>query len=147
MLYSERVSGAGYRGGGNHCKERGVLHCRAPHSPLSSLVTQGRFTAGIIAILWQFGLEDLAVDLKRTNGVYQTWNLLSLCQDLHTWFGNLNLWFKATDEVRHSEDFPLALTDYVCSPTAIGSVFLTQAVRSTSAASPIVLRHPIVVYR
>jgi hypothetical protein len=46
-------------------------------------------------ILRQFGLD--------VGGIYEVQNLLSLRVDLHLSFGALQLWFKGTSEVRHSE--------------------------------------------
>jgi hypothetical protein len=62
--------------------------------------TQTDHTAGVMAILENFGFESLVQDLKEVGGIHKTWNLVPLRPDLHISFGNLDLWFEGTSEVR-----------------------------------------------
>ena len=56
-----------------------------------------------MAILSHFGLESIVDELLATDGVHDIGNLLSLESNVYDRFDNLELWFEATDEVRHSQ--------------------------------------------
>ncbi|KAF9646068.1 hypothetical protein BDM02DRAFT_3156687 [Thelephora ganbajun] len=82
------------------------VHVQTSHI-LNESTTQGvgmgeesstHYTAGVMAILRQFGLEHLSLALETVDGVHQIWNLLSLQFDLHSDLGRLNLWFESTGE-------------------------------------------------
>lgn len=64
---------------------------------------QTHHAASVMAILETFGLADLAGEFKKLGGVHQPWNMLTLEHNLHNKFDNLELWFKHTDQVCHSE--------------------------------------------
>ena len=74
---------------------------------LSSLfyspIIQTHYAAGAMAILEHFGLTALTDALKKSGGVHEAWNLLSLEPNLHTKFDRLDLWFERTSQVRYSE--------------------------------------------
>ncbi|KAF9062785.1 hypothetical protein BDP27DRAFT_1300150 [Rhodocollybia butyracea] len=54
--------------------------------------------AGVMAILTQFGLEQLVDELIQKGGIHSLRNLLSLISPLHLPFDRLDLWFDETDE-------------------------------------------------
>ena len=62
-------------------------------------------TPDAIAILKHFGLEDHSQALLAVDGVYRTWNRLSLQKSLDISFGRLDVWFEGTAEVHHSVTF------------------------------------------
>ena len=74
-----------------------------PFIPFSSPVTQTGYAAGVMTTQTWFGLEGLANSVMEVGGVHQICILLSLYHTCHWFFDNLELWFEATGEVRHSE--------------------------------------------
>ena len=56
-----------------------------------------------MAILDHFGLTALTGALKKSGGVHEVWNLLSLEPNLHSKFDRLDLWFEHTPQVCQSE--------------------------------------------
>ena len=56
-----------------------------------------------MVILEHFGLTTLTDAPKKSGGVNQVWNLLSLEPDLHSKFDRLDLWFEHTPQVCYSE--------------------------------------------
>jgi len=56
-----------------------------------------------MALLEQFGFSRFTEAFKKSGGVHEVWNLLSLEPNLRSKFDKLNLWFEHTDKVRHSE--------------------------------------------
>ena len=65
-------------------------------------IIQTDYATSAMAILSHFGLGSIVDELLPTNGVHDIGNLLSLEINVHDRFDNLELWFEATDEVRHS---------------------------------------------
>ena len=56
-----------------------------------------------MALLEQFGFPHFTEAFKKSGGVHEVWNLLSLEPNLHSKFDELYLWFERTDQVWHSE--------------------------------------------
>jgi len=91
-----------------------------------------------MAILEHFGLTALTDALKKSGGVHEVWNLLSLEPNLHSKLDRLDLWFEHTPQVRHStplRDLSVILTDHVCSPTVIKSACSARGTRDISGAT------------
>ena len=60
------------------------------------------YTTSAMTIFSHFGLGSIVEELLVTNGVHNIGNLLPSESNVHYRFDNLELWFEATDEVRHS---------------------------------------------
>ena len=69
------------------------------HPPSLTLIVQTHYAATAIAILSNFGLEDLVQRLQPKNGVHYLGNVLSLDPTCHVHFNHLRLWFESTTEV------------------------------------------------
>lgn len=50
-----------------------------------------------------FGWGEFTEAFRKSGGVHEIWNLLSLEPNLHAKFDHLNLWFESTDQVCHTE--------------------------------------------
>jgi len=88
-------------------------------SARSILLTRypARRAAGALAILEHFGLTALTDALKKSGGIHEVWNLLSLEPNLHSKFDHLNLWFESTSQVCYSETWlPSRLTTRTAKP-------------------------------
>ena len=78
--------------------------CAVVRSPLtvhSPYPLPNRNAAGILAVLTQFGLNEISCALLAAGGVCQIWSPLSLQRNVHQRLGSLDLWH----EVRLSETF------------------------------------------
>lgn len=74
-----------------------------PSSLLYSLVIQMDDDIDAKPILEFFGFSNFAEAFKNPGRIHQTWNLLSLQNDLYQSFDALDLWFESTQQVCYSE--------------------------------------------
>lgn len=119
-----------------------------PSSPLPPLThCQTHCPAGVLTILRQFGLEDLAHSLEQTGGLDQVWNVLSLESNMHIYFNHFDVWFEGTGKVRPTDPPSRTLADRIRSPTATGSVFPMHSLGGLSTSSPNVLKRPLLTPR
>ena len=68
-------------------------------------IAQAHRPAGVLTILRQFELGDLAHSLEQAGGMDQVWNVLSLEPVEHIYFNRLDLWFEGMSKVRHPDLF------------------------------------------
>ncbi|KAF9654326.1 hypothetical protein BDM02DRAFT_3106658 [Thelephora ganbajun] len=64
----------------------------------TAVMSKTDYAVTAMSILRDFGLESHAQELLAPDGVHNLGNLLSLAQEVHTYFDNLDLWFEGTDE-------------------------------------------------
>ena len=89
-----------------------------PSITIRSVITlQTRHAAGVMGVLTQFGLGELAGALQVVDGINEVWNLLSIEPNVHFFFECFDLWFEGTGEVCHLETFCLPRLT-ACSQTA-----------------------------
>ena len=69
----------------------------------SSAIIQTHYAVDAMALLEDFGFSYFTEAFKKSGGVRQVWNMLSLESNLHLNFDELDLWFERTSRVCHLE--------------------------------------------
>ena len=66
-----------------------------------------------MAVLDSFGFSQFTEAFRKSGGVHEVWNLLSLDHNLHQTFDRLGMWFEGAEKVRYTDIRSVTLADSV----------------------------------